>query len=392
MPEKIGIITAHLWNNYGSVLQVYALSTHLQKHGYYVEVVNYDPNFNKNILFRIVSIWRSFGFTRLMRKILLTIRDLISNPKHQISENISGLYDNEMFSVFRNTHLNVSKTTCHLNSLKIIVQNYDVFIAGSDNIWDGVQNFQSLNTSNSPYFLTFVPKEKIRIAYAPSLGEPKVNTEMYPLIRSLLNNLDHISVRGKSTAKVLSTICNKAIPAVVDPTMLLTAEEWNLIAATGKIQLPYILVYIIYPLDRTSEIFSWITKLSEKSGMPIKHIGFHYSAKGDVLYETVEVVEFLALFRDAAKVITNSFHGTIFSIIYQKEFYTFPPRDAPTRITDLLASVGLPERYVTTAKDAELLSSIPWNHTEEKVIHLRTNSMAWLDNAIRNGKRKNDSP
>jgi len=291
-----------------------------------------------------------------------------------------------VFNEFRDNHLSLSKESYSHSKLKLNPPDYDIYITGSDNVWL-VDNRFGISDGGARYFLDFVSENKITISYAPSMGDPNVSDIHSMRLKLLLANIDFLSVRETSTADFIGSITGRVVETVCDPTLLLSEGEWDLLlperlSLTSEI--PYILVYVAHPLDFDSPLFQFSRYISHKLGLEIINIGYHFN-KENPAYSNVSVSEFLMYFKNASLVITNTFHGTIFSIIYRKAFYAFEPRAGLTRIRDLLSSVGLSERLVQSDLDARDLSSeIDYFNIEDNIHHFRHKSLLWLQSALHN--------
>lgn len=388
---NVGILTTWYWNNYGTVLQAYALQTYLKNEEHIVKFIRYVPgglNFHE-MLTALKKSGRKDGVANTFTKALSFISNYLDNTlKISISAKHSSKI-NQYISSFRSNYLNIDdKLYSSGKELYDYPPEYDVYIAGSDNIWLGVNDNGWDEREYYPYYLDFVSSERRKLSYAASMGNPIIPKHHEKRITLLFNNLDYVSVRGKSTASLLRNQLHCDAIDVLDPTLLLTANDWEAafpIIREGS-SVPYVLVYVIYPISLDAPVFQYSNLVAEKLGLKIKYIGFHPNNKKPS-YTEASVDEYLQLFRHATLVITDSFHGMLFSIIFRKNFYVFPPRHSETRITDMLASIDLSSRYVHTVKEAESLPiEIDYMIPEQKLNELREFSMTWLDNAINSEK------
>lgn len=382
--KRVGVITLSHFENYGSVLQTFATQHILSSWSNNVEIIRYRPGgeIPQPIYIRLIHLIQQKGFRNALSS---TVEFILNNTYHK--NHLAS--QKRIFSEFRSKYiLFTEKTYPDETSLKTDLPEYDIYIAGSDNIW-GVGDDGKFHPGKGQYFLTFAPPNKLKLSYATSMGIPKIHPSHADEFRRYLENIDHISVRGESTAKFLEELTGRDVANTLDPTLLLTKEEWaeefNLIPQSDK---PYILVYVIYKFPRKSEIYRFSKILSKITGLNIKHIGYHYK-HGLPHYNDVSVEEFLNLFMNASYVITNSFHGTLFSIIFRKTFYTFPPIDYPTRITDMLSLISLRDRYIQTSDEAlSLPQEIDYTIPEQKLNEQRNYSLTWLKNALESEKRE----
>jgi len=383
---KIGIITLSHFDNYGSVLQTFALQNLLKTWDHHVEIISYIPHrslsSSSSLFSKACSLFRQKGGKGAINNIYHFLIQKIYYPKH-----IS--LQNKYFSEFRTLHLLFSPIIYYSpEDLHAAPPIYDIYIAGSDNIWGGKSD-DGISQRNYPYFLDFVSSEKLRLSYAASMGNPILTNRQIPIFLKLLDNYDYISVRGQSTVKYLRGLSNKEVSSVLDPTLLLTQGQWIKefpIIDAMTILPEYLLVYVIYPLSRNAPVYQYAKITAKKYHLNIKYIGYHHT-RGLPGYSDVSVTDFLLLFKSASIIVTDSFHGMLFSIIFRKNFYVFPPRHSETRITDMLASIELSSRYIHTVKEAEPLPiEIDYTIPEQKLNELREFSMTWLNNAINSDK------
>jgi len=380
----IGVISSSYLNNYGSVLQAYALQTYLTNAGHNVEIIQYIPHpLGNSILEKVFNLYRKTGFIQATKELSQYIVSSI------LTKHIS--HQNNIFSDFRSSYLFISpERYLHPEELRTFPPDYDVYIAGSDNIWGSFNN-TGVTELNYPYYLDFVPIGKHKISYAASMGTPKLNEQQIPSFVTLLANFDYISVRGNSTAEYVRSLCCNNIANVLDPTLLLTGDEWcNKFPAINKSEIiskKYVLVYVIYPLSKSAPIYQFVKKFAKRNNLIIKYVGYFHPKFGFPSYSDETIQDFLTYFKFASIIVTDSFHGTLFSLIFQKNFYTFPPRASENRITDMLSSINLLQRFVHTVSDAEVLNvEIDYTIPEQKLNELREFSMTWLNNAINSDK------
>ncbi|MDD4716114.1 MAG: polysaccharide pyruvyl transferase family protein [Oscillospiraceae bacterium] len=234
----------------------------------------------------------------------------------------------------------------------------DVYLSGSDQIWNPYI-FQG-NRFDPAFFLTFV-KGKDKIAYAPSLGASSFSPDLMWELEGYLSSYKALSARESFGRAVLEQASGRKVETVVDPTLLLSGEDWAALAKKPKLERPYVLCYFISPYGA---LMPALRRVLEETGLPLVQLaGMRRRAPG-----AKRVVldagprEFLGLFQNAAFVVTNSFHGTVFSMQFEKPFLTgVSPREMAnpgrSRIYSLLQTVGLTGRIAglpeTQAWDAK---------------------------------------
>ncbi len=297
--KKVGILTWHYFLNFGSALQAYALKQTIEKLGYITEVINYRnpkdglPNQYKDLIRLFIS------------KIFFQRGVLFG---HQITY---------PFLNFHKKYLKIKKPFNDIETLRNISKNFYSIICGSDQIW-------APNILNPVYFLNFVPNNVRRISYAASIGLNNIPENLVNLYHSELKKFHSISVREKMGQILLENKCNIKSSIVLDPTLLLDEEEWSRMERKPfelnlNLDNEYVFCYFLKKdnkykqaiLDKFGEnIIGYSLNLNDKSWM--KDVTGYIGPR-----------EFLWLIHHAKTIITDSFHGTIFSLIFHKNFITF---------------------------------------------------------------------
>lgn len=327
---KIAIVTfVYSQDNYGQLLQAYALCRYLTSQGHDSYIINY--------------IYREpYGLKRLLRKVyllLLKVKNVISHPityaktLRQIAEMQSH---DRAFDAFREKYIPMTKKVYNQHELQSNPPVADIYVAGSDQIW---------SLLDPVYFLQFAPNNKMCLAYASSCGGEVFNAREKRAFKKYITRFSFVGLRESHDTEFVKGLGFTNVATVVDPTMLLTPEEYDKIAVTGKMKGNYVLVYLInnkFDLDMTS-----IYRFAREKQLEVKYIASQ-GRYDDYEKEYPTAEEWLGLIRDASYVITNSFHGTVFSIIYNRNFTVIPlkgnSRRMNMRINDLLKSIGLEDR------------------------------------------------
>lgn len=368
--KKIGAITFHASYNFGSNLQAYALQEYIKKiakeknEEIEYKIINYRTQVQKDMY----DYRKSGSFYKRILNIIFLNRTM-----KQRQEN----YEN-----FMKNFLDLTNEYNKKEDLEEL--NYDYYISGSDQIWN-----LATDDFDWAYFLDFVSKGK-RISYAPSLGPKRreISEESKEKIRELVNKYDNISVREEgSKERLLEIIENKKdVNINVDPTILLDKSEWERIIKQEPIlKEDYIL---FYTLRMTKERAKFLRKLSKKLKMPI--VVANQSLKYDYIYGFKRQyqsgpLEFLNLLKNAKLVISSSFHGTVFSILLNKPFYSLDGiTDA--RIKNLLDITNLSERNISINDDLnEKLKDafyVDFSLSNEKINEERKRSREYLEKAL----------
>ena len=340
---KVGIVTL-LGDNYGGALQAYALKKILEKKGQDVQIINYtQENTNKSI------------------------KDLIKKI----------VYRNRIkkFKKFRSEYFNLTKKFENISELKDGQLDFDAYIAGSDQIW----NQQIPLDERKIYYLDFVKNAK-KISYAASVGRDTIEEAEKEEISMLLDNMDFISIREKTGVDLYKKLTNKEIVNVLDPTLLLNQSEWKKITKEYNSKEKYICVYLLGPNKSTIQN---INKMTEDFCLPIREISYKKNFKSSTKNENdLGPREFLGIFENAEMIITNSFHGTVFSILNKKPFWVYTRGNMNSRIYDLLKILGLEDRIIKEEKFEYNTNKIDYEEVYRKLEEERKKSNAFLDRAL----------
>lgn len=343
---KTGIITIINVNNYGAELQAFALNYKLRELGYDNEIINYlyykHPDYIKEKESKpIVKI----SLITNIKGIILNWIDSFDKLIHPKNAKLRKY----RFDEFHKLNTNISKPYKSFSELYKSKLDYDIFIVGSDQVWN-----PNTRTSIKPYFLTFATKNKKRISYASSFGVESLDSKFHAIYKDCFKHLDIISCREKAGVKIIKELTGKDATHVVDPTLLLCKADWESKMVKYISDEPYILMYI---LTHSPYITKLALELKRRTGHKIIRVCFNSTntEKSSSILNIVDAgpAEFLGLFAGASFVITNSFHGTIFSLIFQKQFFTISPlkKTNNSRQMGLLSLVGLEKRLIKEGSD-----------------------------------------
>ena len=368
---KIGLVSYHREPNYGTMLQAYALAYAIEREGTSCSYLDY----------RYVRkpLWR-----KLALKIANVLR-LVKPGEFAFFDTKEFRHIRDKFAIFHRNFIPVSKRKYYADNIKSALNDYDMFMVGSDQTWSPYMN-------RNPYsinFLQFVEEETKKCAYAPSFGTLRIAKEYGEQLSAHLNSFKFISCRERQNCAYLSSLLHRDITYVVDPTLLLTAKEWDKIAVEPKLgKNSYILAYILGEKDCIAQ---YAEMIGNKYGLPVYYIATRpcYMHKQNVL-DNVGPQEFVGLIRNAAYVVTDSFHGTLFCINYGVEFYSFAKREAKTeeimndndRILAFLRELGLENRF---KEDNDVTLELPIDYTtvHDRLEPMRTFSRQYLNKIIK---------
>lgn len=339
---KASVITLHTVDNYGSAMQTYATKKVLDKFGYTVEFIDYWRKGNlpeyrakqllqSRILQKFKFLW---GINKYSQRVAtLTLSLILKNRKSVMQK-------------FLEKHIQL--TDCRYNSYDELKKNpplADIYITGSDQVWNKIWN-QGIDKA---YFLDFAPAGKPRISFAASIGRNHLDEDEILETMKLLKKYDAISVREQSAVDLLSSM---GIPStlILDPTLMLKAEEWKKIAVKVEFDRPYLLIYQLNP---NPQMDIYAKKIAQKKGWDVVRIGFGTAdkKKSGICIMLPSVEKFLGLFFGASCVLTDSFHATAFSLNLGIDFISVMPPRFGTRIESILELTGTHERLLKNFND-----------------------------------------
>ena len=377
---KIGIITILKVNNYGAELQAYATQEVLKKLGYEAEIIDYL--FYKNPCHR-----RTKASAPVFPFPIVTQLKEWLYPKMAIFKAIGNFNAQKLrekrFADFHKDNTSLSPTYHSMEELYSAKLPYDVYLTGSDQVWN-----PGIYSSLEPYFLTFAPKNKRRIAYAASFGVDRlpVGTEKYYISR--LKAYNAIGVREKTAVNLIRNIAGVTAQWVLDPTLLLTYEDWNRVSKPVPLpsDTPYILLYELTPCPYMRRLAQYIKQETCWQIVRICKSSHREDKLNDGIFNIVDAgpAEFLHLFAHAELVITNSFHGTAFSINFQRDFYTVLPlrKKNNSRQLSLLQLVNLTERMLVENSPMPTNIHVDYEQVNALLQDERKKSVNFLKEAI----------
>lgn len=338
MAKKIGIASPFKDYNYGTVLQAFALYESLRSLGLDAEYLDYQASASLPIWKRVM---RYVLHPSLLKERLTTKK--VENPIVSFlnSENFEQnkvRYEDFIQQIPRSVPYDV-------NSIKKADVIYDLFIVGSDQTWSPF-----LNDSNSLYFLNFTRNEK-KVSYAPSLGTSNLPDTYKTILKEKLSSFKYLSCREKFGADLLSKLTGKKVEHVLDPTLLLQKKDWEKYEKKVEgIDADYVLVY---QLGVRPLLKDYATKLAKKEDLEIVSILTNeYTGAWNTTFDGIGPAEFLWLIHHATYVVTDSFHGTMFSINFKKQFFSFAKVEGGRssfdniRLLDFLSDFDIEERLI----------------------------------------------
>lgn len=351
---KAGIITFHWAANYGAVLQAYALQEYLNRIGIDSYIIDYCPKKYQIGKFR----W------------------LCSKSINSMRQKRQQYHRNQAIASFRKKYFRVTKRYKSEKQLKADPPSFDVYISGSDQIWNPYFTMCGEGHVTLPYYLSFVPEGSKRISYASSFGLSEIPNEMKNAIKKELNRYSRISVR-ENTGKDILLQMDISSDVVADPTFLLDAKDYKMLAAESSLPETesYIFSFVLHGQDEEEK--EMLRRIRGKISMACQTVG-----------QSASVESWIGAISNAKFVLTNSFHCTVFCLMFHIPFISFEsgPQKMGDRLHTLLTYIDLDKRFFEFGKlerlEEILDEEINWDHVEMRMSSLRNNGRKYLFDAL----------
>lgn len=354
---KIGILTFHRSTNFGSLLQTYGLYKKINDLGYDCEIIDY----------RCEAIETAEN---------LKVKLDIKYPKEIIKTILFQPIQNKKAKEFRRftfTHMKLSRP-CNENDISDLENNYDKIIVGSDIVWG-----RDITHDDYTYFLDFVRDNKKKFAFSSSVGNCVIRNDESKL-KKLLNEFQKIAVREKDAVEWVNQISGVNAYWVCDPTMLLTAKEWEKIIPISKRRGKYVLVYFDDPRHKCLHD---AIKYGELHHMKVYFIKYGLPVKGTDCKQPTTLDEFLSLIKNAEMIFTASYHGMLFSVYFEKQFM-FYTRAHKSRFLSIADRLGLMDQC-GDRKNISDYHKIDYGIVNSKVQSFRNYSIKILKDMLEDG-------
>lgn len=361
--RKVGIFTIYI-ANYGAVLQTYALQRYLRDT--YQDLEVYVVDFYTHAPYAIFKKASNNPVKNLIKQGTRLIH--YSELRRRNKREKSFIHEEFLLS-------------SRFETVKDLMENmpkYDIYLTGSDQVFNTKSKYSSL------FYQRFNSLGGIKAAYAPSFGTSTFPEEYKQSIIEPLKDFSFISCREDDGAAMLSELLGKHIPSVIDPTLLLAKEQWEKMMVVPRTNVKYLLVY---DLNGGPKMIDIALKIAKKKGLSIwcitQHTEIRYKGIDRLIFDAGPR-EFVGLFAKAQYVVTDSFHGTSFSVIFEKEFSTYIaiPR-ASRRIVSLLSKVGLESRIVYPDIDNSIAANVGENGGDKSAfIQLKDESMKYIRDIV----------
>lgn len=366
---KIDLITLHRAQNYGSVLQTYALQCVLEKtFRQEVEILDFEPYryTNRGLLKKL-----KYKSSKFKNPFLLLVARILIFPSY-IKKNL-------IFWKYLKKKLNLSDIRFSTSDeAKGKFDDADVFCTGSDQVWNSHWN----DGIDKTLFLDFAPKGKLCFSYAASFGLSELPEDEVATTKELLEKYEYISVREDSGIKILESLGRTDGVHVLDPTLLMTKEEWQRESSNKFLGRKYVLTY---NLHHDPEIDKYAQTLAEEEGLKVYNISYNWHdivRKGHLKWcPTVD--NFLNLIENATYVVADSFHAVAFSIIFERQFISITPEVASSRITSILNLLGLGDRIVNKFTDtSKIKECVDYKRVKGVLNRERQQSLIYLKRVL----------
>ena len=326
--KTASLITVHVGANFGSVLQTIASCEILGNYDCRTTVVNYIPDriTNKRIL---------LGFIKGCTSARGIARGIVHLINHFINKYI--------YLKYLSSHCNLSTPIYSKDNFRLKCPNADIYVTGSDQVW----NCQHNEGVDTHYLWGSIEGRKI--AYASSIGASELTEQEEKSFKHYLSEYKAISVRELKAVELLKKIGIKS-SLVLDPTFMLNKEEWKKYASKRIIEEPYILSYLPYNIVDKELIYRTVYKIAKEKNLKVVTFSWNWNIDqfADKTVRFSSPGDFLSLMLYADCVVTNSFHGTAFSVNLNKEFWVYMPSKFPSRIESILTLCGLKDRVLTS--------------------------------------------
>lgn len=391
--KKTAIVSCYFIHNYGSMLQAYATQKLLDKFQIENETINvsgFIGQFRKAQYSYIIKSGLGSGIfkDRLGKAKSLLVKKLLKND---YTRNISKR-DKE-FDRFADTCIRKSAEYSSIEDLAAkCAENYATVLVGSDQLW------LPANIAADYYTLNFVPDEVNSIAFATSFGVSSLPEDASDMARRFLPRIKHISVREQAGQMLIEKLIGRKVPVVCDPTLLFTGEEWLDIQKSEPLyKEPYVFCYFIGDDRKHRDFARRLADKKECKVVALTHVDHYMKVdEGYAEYTPYDIgpAGFLNLIRNARYICTDSFHSTVFSILYEKDFFDFrrytkeTKQSTNSRLDTLFALTGINDRMFTGDEEIDdcLELKIDYSHVNYKLDLARKQAFEYLTKSFENAE------
>lgn len=379
--KKVGIITIHSIENFGSFCQAFALQEIVKSLFYDVEVIDYVyPNDYHKSQYAIVN---PYARASVEKTLVARIRDYLYRHLFR-AKNVRirrGKYEDTI-----KQYLLLSVRYPSIESLKDCADKYDIYLTGSDQVWNPRYLFNDLS-----FLLDFTDNPN-KIAFSSSFGSKVIGLEHSKLYSPYLSKYKFISTREESGVHLVKDICGKDAICTCDPSLLLSKEKWGnrLVCGkplvSGKYLLCYVLTYTSNPYPYALEFINYIHRVTGLKIICIDNSSRFWMRLGYKGFQNCGPQDILNLFFNASFIVSSSFHGAAFSLIFRKDFYSILPPDVDDeRQASLLNKVGANNRIIRVGDPLPSAHEVyinNWDELSSRLECYKTESLVYLEKAL----------
>lgn len=378
--KDVAILTKYYKNyNYGGMLQGYALHKVVEDLGYSCDIISYDVWANENPVYKnALQQCKQYGFKSAIGKVT---EKSIAKLKFLIKDILACRY--QLFDDFM-SYVDAGTNLYKDSDLESLNNNYTAFISGSDQVWNP-------NAVRKLYLQGFVQDDKKKIAYAASIGRDSFSDYEANILIPYIKRFDYLGIREKTGTSLLKKYIDNDIETVIDPTMLLSIEQWEDISEKRLVKQPYALAYFF---SDSYKIRKKLEKFCQQKGLklvliPYAKQEFNFGdSKGNCeRLEKIGPREFVSAIKYADYVFTDSFHGAVFSIIHNKDFFVFERNkkghvSMNSRLYDLLDTFELKDRLITNPQSINEAKEINYKNVNFILKDKKRKALDFLSKAL----------
>lgn len=367
---KIGILTFHNAHNYGAVLQAYALREKLRTMGHDAQIINYC---NEKV---------TAAYPKVLKPVFCKRDVLPTHWKANVLKIVNAFYGQkhwqeqwEAFDKFIREVI-LEGNTKVVTKEELATLDIDMFVLGSDQIWESYIT----GGLDSAYLGDFGTKAKV-ISYAASLHGGRIPEQEKDVFVEKFKNFYRISTREEKLAEHVRELTGREVVTVVDPTLLLQAENYSALV-DKQVETPKERYAFAYFVMEDPALSACVERIKKEQNMKVIELHYYRTVEfgGEDQFANMGPAEFLTFIKNAEFVVTNSFHGTVFSLLYHKLFYAVYKKNS--RIENLLTFIKKKERHIEDEKGLDLTATIDYSEVDGLLQSYREQSVKYLEEAL----------
>lgn len=378
---NVGLCIVYKNCNYGSILQSYATLLKLQSLGCDYEIIRYTPT--KNAKFYLKAIPRLLNRDMVYGK-MRTLNRKIGKKVHKEFAYNDRIREKKFSEFVDENFGNFSKVIHEYGELQEYAKSFSDVLVGSDQLW------LPSGLATNFYNLRFVPDDVNKIAYSASFGVSKIPSYQRNRTRQYLNRINYLSVREQDGARIIKDLTGRDVEVILDPTMIIDRDTWNNNITNQEIvDGDYVFCYFLGNNPSQREEVRKLAAEKKIKIVTLRHLDEYIPGDesfGDIALYNIGPAEFINLIRHANYVCTDSFHGSVFSIIYHKQFIAFNRYNSGSnsrnsRLDTLFHNIGLSRRFEKDLVD-EIDRQVDWDIVDQKLAILRSKSSEFIEEAL----------